>query len=258
MRRTLLPFALGLAGLGALIGLSGLLRWPWQALDRPGAALREALVPDAVDDPALDLAEETARLRERCADLGRRLSAYEELAGGAATDVQEVLLTPALVRSRGDRHAAHLVEIDRGAADGVGRGLAVTVGWSLVGVVRGEQSGRSLVQLVTDPVSRIPAHLVTADGVTIALGSLAGTGSWTALELRLVQDRPGLEIAAGQLVVTADGHEAVPPGLLLGRVVSAQRSSSDDHWRIAVEPLRSPALLTRVQVLKDLRPRVAP
>lgn len=257
MRRQILPLALGLAGLGALIGVTGLLRGPWQRLD--GARAREALVPAAVADPDLDLAEENARLRERCADLARRLAAYEELAASAAVTVPEILLTTATVVGRGDRRGAHLVEIDRGAmADGVSRGLAVTVGWSLVGVVRGEAGARSLVQLITDPASRVPARLVGRDGEVIALGSLAGTGAWTELELRLVQDRAGLEVEAGFLVLTADGLEAVPPGLILGHVVAAERSTSDDHWRIKVAPLRSTALLTEVQVLKDLRPRVEP
>jgi len=157
--------------------------------------------------------------------------------------------------ARSERQARRFIEIDAGVVDGVHRGMAVAEGWSLLGVVVGEQTGTSLVQLVTDAQSRVPATLLTVDeegqpGEPVSLGVCAGTGRNDRLELRFIEEREGLTVHPGMAVVTAAGREAVPVGLVLGLVESAEVQAYSDHWAITVRPLRDADILGSVLVLQ--------
>lgn len=263
---------LGLLLAAASLALSG---WwdriaPWLGPPRAWRADRVRAAAD-VHDRTVVQRELLIRLNSRNAEMRRRLAEYAEIE--AATDAQPArsVLRRARVVARGRRSARHLIHIDAGAYDGVRRDMAVVVGWSLVGVVEGEQPGRSLVRLVTDLESRVPVHLVTEPAVddagepipprAVALGVAAGTGEPDRLEVRFVEDRTDLTVEPGMSVVTAGGPGAVPPGLVVGTVTAASRAPHSDHWEITARPLRRGDLVASVLLLRaptPARPPAAP
>lgn len=248
------------------ISIVGVLRWalwPALAVTEPWRAATATASADD-DDLLIDVRERLAATNARAVMLAERVREYEEIAERLAGDddravaqrLADRILTRARIIARSDRPSRRFFEIDAGAVDGVRRGLAVISGWSLVGVVVGERSGSAVVRQVGDRDSRVPASLIVIDDQGQAIGEIlgvcAGIGERDRFELLYVEDRPGLEIAAGWEVVTAPGHAQVPAGLVLGVVEEARRQEHDDHWFILLRPLRHPDRVRTVLILRDL------
>lgn len=235
-RRTLIGLALLALTIGGIA--SGLVGKAWLRLDGAMRPWQRGLAPEA--EAAADMArqEQVLRLGAENAILRTRLADYEAIRGEGRVDLQQALVVRARIIGRTVRAGRRFVELDAGALDGVAKGLPVCQGWSLVGVVVGVEDGRCLVQQVTDNASRIPAAILDGKEL-LAEGVLTGTGRRGRLDLAFVEDRPGLAVVPGAAVVTVGADQRIPSGLVLGRVVTAERSTSADHWRIAVEPLRT-------------------
>lgn len=253
MRRPLVvAAALALLGLGLTTG--GLLR-PLQWLSGPFTTWRADRVPVGPGSDVIALRELAVRLHAENLELRRRLEEYAEVEARVAAGAPLRILCRSRVVARSGRRGRHFLEIDAGLAEGVERGLAVSSGWSLVGMVVGEQAGRSLVRLLHDPESRIPARLVdvdqTGEETLLSLGLCIGTGRVDRLRLDFVEQRPGLDPAPGMMAISAGGPEGIPPGLVLGRVVEVERSPDRDHWQIALEPLRPLASEASLLVLRS-------
>ncbi|MHC5068842.1 MAG: rod shape-determining protein MreC [Planctomycetota bacterium] len=257
MRRSTLVLTVMLVVAGLVVGALALpsliARWLPPVVGRAPEAVAAA-------------ADEQQRLRERVlqlsvanVDLSRRLRDHEDVIR-VVPDLERARRAPVLARSvvAGRR----LIEVGLGRYDGVARDQAVVAGWSLVGLVVGEDAGRSLVRQCTDRESRVPAHLVAlpdsasaptvdvvAGGEVVALGVCAGVGSPATLELRMVEDRPGFTVVPGMIAVTAGGPGTVPPGLALGVVHAAHRQAHSDHWHIELVPLRRAELEAEVAIL---------
>ena len=120
-------------------------------------------------------------------------------------------------------------------------------------MVTGEASDHSLIRLVTDRHSSIPAMLMDPQGdlgaQVIAYGACVGTGDWREMDLRFVEDKEGMLVGPGQFVVTAGGPGPIPRGMVLGEVVSAHTSAHSDTWTIAVAPWRDSRLASTLTVL---------
>lgn len=229
--------------LGISTGLVGMI---WERCDNVMRPWQRGLVhetdatfiesPSAAD--AVGVREQMLHLGAENTFLRQRLAEYESIRGEGAVDPHQAIIARARIIGRTVRAGRRYVELDAGALDGVSKGQAVCVGWSLVGVVAGLQDGRCLVQQVTDSGSRIAAAIVNHKEMIVE-GVLTGTGERAQLELTLVEDRPGLAIAPGTAVVTLGTDGGVPAGLVLGTVTEAQSPVTTNHWRIAVAPVRT-------------------
>lgn len=105
------------------------------------------------------------------------------------------------------------IEIDRGTADGVGKGMPVVAGAGLVGTVIDAGRSTSVVRLITDPRSQIGVRF--SDG-TIAIAS--GQGLGTPLSLAQVSASAPTP-KKGQLLVTSGLQGAAfPSGIPVGTV----------------------------------------
>jgi len=255
--------------LATLAGATRLLTGPWsqasEAIEPWRADLAErGGVPESADRTASR--ELLLRMNAENIELRRRLSEYREVADASGLAASQAVVARARVTARSLRRGRHFLEIDLGAVDGVEDGMAVGIGWSLIGVVAGEQLGRSLVRLLSDQDSRVAAHLVPApsdDGeqlqtlTPLALGVCAGTGERGRLELHFIEDRPGLQVEPGMGVLTAGGSGSqLPPRLVIGTVLSAEREATSDHWRIAVQPLRDARQASTLLILRSQRAAV--
>lgn len=192
---------------------------------------------DGAPDDLVALREQVVRLNAENVLLRTRLDEYAAIRGEGGLPPEQTVVVRTRIVARTLREGRRYCEIDAGAVDGVTKGMAACLGWTLVGLVAGVQEGRALVQLVSDGESRIAAALVNGEKV-VAEGVLRGTGHRAKLTLDYVEDRDGLAITPGMRVVTAGSDGRLPPGLVLGLVVTAVRSSTADHWHVEVAPLR--------------------
>lgn len=245
-------------GLTLLLAGTGLVKRFWIPSSRLLTGWRQNLAATGPADSALmRTQEELARLKSQMLTLQAELSALTEMSQ-AGVNPERVILRRAAVLGRSRRIGRHFWEITGGGADGVRQGMAAVSGWSLVGVVEGEAERTSLVRLITDPESRVPVAVIGQKTDTegqsapmeVARGVAAGTGDRVRLDIRFVDDRPGREVLTGMDVVSLGGTGEVPPGLMIGRVVLAERSPQSALWHIEASPLRRLDDLDQVLILR--------
>ncbi|MFW5845340.1 MAG: rod shape-determining protein MreC [Planctomycetota bacterium] len=212
---------------------------PWQAAWSAGAQPPEDQV---------DLRERNARLNAELVDLRVRLKDYRSISGEGGLDPVRVVVAYGRVVSRTRRATHRYVEIEVGALEGVRRDMACLAGWSLAGMVVGEERHRSLVRLITDAQSRIPAALFAKTGEQVGDGLLVGAPERGACRLLYIDDHPDLNVESGMEVLTSGTGGRLPAGLVLGVVTEASRPPGDDHWDITVQPLRRVEHLTGFQI----------
>lgn len=218
--------------------------WLWRWAPSPTATA----APAAVEDGDVDLRERLIRLNVENVILRRRLHEYGEILGGGRLPVVQQVIARGTITARTQRQGRRFCELDVGAVDGVQIGDPVVLGWTLIGRVRGIGPGRSLVQMVSDAESRVPAALFD-DTECLAEGVLRGLGEGTTAQLDLIEDRPGLVVRPGHQLVTA-GLAGLPTGLVLGTVVRAERGETADHWQIEIALARDPSTVESVIVIR--------
>lgn len=217
--------------------------------------------PTGSDNDDAVVSDLLLRLNAENAELRRRIREYDSIQAELGTRIFPEQLLRARVVSRSADHGRHFLEIDRGALSGVAVGDPVVVGWTLVGVVRGERANRSLVQLLSDRESRVAvsiyaATLTAADGETadipLAQGVIAGVGERHHLQVVHVEARSTVQIREGMHVVTSGLDEHMPFGLAVGEVVEARPRPDSDLWDIVVQPLRPWGSYPTVVVIRRL------
>jgi len=207
------------------------------------------------------LQEENERLRAELEAAQVKVAAYQSLVArnqvlSEALKLQEALRpqpVAAIVIASGISNAEWVVGIDKGADDGIKRGMAVvTPGYALVGHVVRVSSGSADVQLIIDPDSAVTARLVTS-GKT---GLLVGKGN-ADLQMRLLDPETqidlsetpeeGVETASYRVV----GFEGLyPPGILIGTVSRILENPAELEQFVAVRPAVDFSSLETVLVLR--------
>lgn len=241
--------------LTATIVASGIGRALWSRISAPLTPWQRGLAVSGGPAPGRvgELEEELASLRAENAVLRTRLTDYEAIRGEGQVAPERVVVARGRIVERSARAGRRFCTLDVGAAAGVKVRMPVVVGWSLAGVVAGVNAGRCLVRGITDSESRIPA-VIYDDRRLIAEGVLVGTGQHGRAMLDFVEDRPDVQITPGMTVLTSGLDGALPPGLVLGRISSAERPPSVDHWRIEVLPLRDAEASESLLVLQHVHP----
>ena len=118
--------------------------------------------------------------------------------------------------------------INRGQKDGIHRNLAVLLKEGVVGHIQTVSPFQSVVQLITDRRSRVPA-LIQRNRVR---GLAFGTHH--SLELRQINRRA--EIKEGDRVITSGLGRMYPKGVLLGTVVEVKHKSYELFKTAVLEP----------------------
>lgn len=200
-----------------------------------------------------DLEAENARLREQlAARQGEQLQAQDaqrELK--ALLDQQEleyigdIPTVAARVVATSPNNFELTIEIDRGTGDGVVRGMPVVSGAGLVGRVVEAGRTRSTVLLLNDPQSSVGVRLASSGDVGVATGQ----GLRSPLGVDLID--PTTVVPPDEVVVTSGLQQSVfPPGIPVGRVVSATARPGELQQDVTVVPVVDLRRLTFVKILQ--------
>jgi cell shape-determining protein MreC len=248
------------------VAMLGPLAWVRGWLEPVLAPLATALSPPgdlALSDPAGVLREQVARLAAENAELRERLSEFQAIQGEGGIPPARLVVARGRIIARTRRTGRRFLELDVGRVDGVQKGMAVTLGWTLIGQVSGTDDGRCLVQEVGDGESRIAAAVVDPGGPALngvqptppkrlAEGVLAGHGQRARFTLDFVEASPDLELVPNLAVVTAGADGRFPAGLVLGKIVSATHAGTES-WQVEVAPARDAELAESVLILRFTR-----
>lgn len=204
-----------------------------------------------------DVADENEQLQARIDELeGQSAQAeealvqFDELAeqadipwvGDISTATARVIQEPATSFS-------HVVVIDKGSSAGIKVGMPVVTGAGLVGQVVEVSSGRSSVQLITDPDFRVGVRLVTSQ----RFGTATGRGS--ARDLRIdtgiEPDEEDADIPEDELLTTSgiDDRSAFPASIPVARYTRKATANGGLTVEVFAEPLASLDELSFVNVL---------
>lgn len=131
-----------------------------------------------------------------------------------------VRLLPAAVVAVGASPHSHSLRIARGSDDGVQRGEGVVSPDGVVGTIAQVAASYSDVQLITSPLSAVPA----LSQRTRSRSTVRGTGDVTRARLEYALRTDDLQ--DGDVLLTAGGSGFFPKGLSIGKVVSVQRRAT--------------------------------
>lgn len=136
------------------------------------------------------------------------------------------------------------VELDRGTAAGIRKGMPVVTAVGLVGRVVEVSKERSTVLLITDGESHVGIRF-SGSGDT---GVANGAGARQAIPVTFVD--AGTSIAPNEVVTTSGLQNAIfPPGIPVGRVRSVAPAADKLALDVTIEPVVD---LTHLEFLKVL------
>ena len=169
-------------------------------------------------------------------------------------DSQGIQTLGARVVGRVPDYLAHMVYIDRGAADGVKVDMAVISGYGAAGRAVLVSPHQAQVQLITNADASVGAMLATSRSP----GVLRGTGG-NLLHLEYVNNTE--EVAVGEIVVCSGLDGVFPKGIPLGKVVNSRKGRTVFR-EIEVEPfadlLRIEEVLLVVRAGDQVEPAMPP
>lgn len=177
------------------------------------------------------LQDEVARLQREVIGL-REQAAEAEILGGLlnyARSSPESRYVAANVIGQDASPYLRSIWIGSGSEDGIARGMPVVTERGLVGRVVEAFPTASRVQLITDPQSAVNVLLQDsrADGITVAQANG---------ELWMDQINQGVEITAGELVLTSGLGGGYPPDITVGQVASIRSRDYELFQQAVLQP----------------------
>lgn len=202
-----------------------------------------------------DLERENERLREQIAsmegdaaeaeDALRQLDELAELEG-LARYTQLPYVTTRVVGGSFTNFENN-IQLDRGSSDGIAVGMPVVTGAGLVGRVVAVTSGRSTVQLMTDPGFDIGVRLASTGEVGLAHGT--GDGEPLVIDAGIPVSFEG-QVDEGEAVTTSGLQGSVfPPDIPVGTVTEIERAADQLSLVLTVDPLADLDSMSHVRVL---------
>ncbi len=137
--------------------------------------------------------------------------------------------------------------IDRGAADGVRRGMPVLAAEGLVGRVQEVSVNSAKVLLITDPSSSVAALIQRTRATGVVQGQLGDD-----MVMRYLS--PDSPVMPGDVVLTSGLGGNFPKRLVIGKVVRVERREVEMFQEAIVEPAVNLRDLEMVMVLLNFSP----
>jgi rod shape-determining protein MreC len=217
-------------------------------------------IADAVNNitDAGALTDENRQLREENERLTNELARAREQAiqQQAAADRDVVrqqfpddIFLDARVVARDSSNARNIIAINAGSTDGVRDGMiVVSEGRSLVGTITKTFGDYAWVTLITDPKSAVSAIVQESRADGVVSGNYEGS-----LVMEFVGQ--GAAVKEGDFVTTSGVGGRYPPGVVIGRVATVQKTDQDLFQKVEVDHLASLTRLEDVLVLTSFAPQ---
>jgi rod shape-determining protein MreC len=136
------------------------------------------------------------------------------------------------------------VEIDKGASDGIAKGMPVVTGTGLVGRIEDVSRNRSTVQLLVDDEFAVGVRVVPQGDTGVANGK----GVNRAMQVDLLDPETTLE--KEQVVVTSGLQQSqFPPGIPVGTIADAEVRPNALQQDVTIDPVVDLGRLAFVTVL---------
>ena len=229
------------AGIDRVEGpIGGLFAWTADVLPSARAPTSSDANSDDVrlqrlEEEKAQLLDRLMRTRQKVDDLGdlKRVLDKSEL------DRMPQAVLSSVLRAHDPVPHRRSILIDRGARDGLRVGHAVVMGGVFLGRVRVVRDHSALVQLLTDPYSRLEVFVRTSKGLLLR-GYAKRKGSEDGidmLEIEFVRLRGDVGmIRPGAPVFTSNFDERVPAHLLIGEVTVVSDPDRDRMPKLTVRP----------------------
>jgi rod shape-determining protein MreC len=193
------------------------------------------------------LRSENAALRVQNDELLERMARVPAAIGLERAQLTHPDGLPATVIGYDPEATTHVVTIDRGAKDGVGRDDGVITGEGVVGRVVEVDPLSAKVLLISDATSKLPAVVQKGRWWAIAVGTS------TRVKLQYVSQDAKLHV--GDRVVTGEGR-SFHAGILIGRIRQIDPTAAGALDQSAVvQPAADLTALSRVLVLPHQLPQ---
>ncbi len=233
----------------------GFFAWFAEIAPSPRLNVPDDEAPDGPSPRERALELEYVHLWERHLQTQERLRAIGELKQALVRSELDRLPAGVLARVTRAHDPVPLrrsILIDRGRADGVRVGHPVVMGKTYLGRVRLARKHSALVQLVTDPRSRLEVFVRTSKGQMLR-GFVRRDGSedgFDRLRLEFVRlPADGSTIKPGAPVFTSNYDERVPAHLLIGSVHEVSDPDLDRMPSLTLRPAMDLDRATEVIVL---------
>jgi rod shape-determining protein MreC len=136
------------------------------------------------------------------------------------------------------------IVINKGKKNGLKAGMAAISEGFLVGRISEVADNTAKIQLITDPLSAIPATLQNASTSGIARGEI---GYGLAFE-KIPQ---GNQIGEGDIVISSGLGGEIPKGLILGKVEKVERKDNSLFLSASIRPSAGLRNLYRLIIIKN-------
>jgi len=221
---------------GVLAPIEGIVAVPLQWLSGIFNNIALSLTGGVSDLAELQyLQERNAQLEETLAQFQSELAELREIASDYRR-LTELLDYTAAVPSEQEHITADVIAIDqnaflrtivinRGARDGVAIGMPVTTGQGLVGRITQVSANAAQVLLITDQSSYVSARLQTSRAEGSIQGQLSGSLVMNFIPLNT-------QVSEGDLVITSGLGGNFPPDIVIGQVVSTNRTDLDQEAEV--------------------------
>jgi rod shape-determining protein MreC len=140
-----------------------------------------------------------------------------------------------------------IIYLNRGARDGVARGMPVITGQGLVGRVLSVSANAAEVMLITAPASAVSARIQSSRANGSIVGDIDASLSMQLLPL-------DIPIQIGDVIITSGLGGNFPPDVLVGQVSAVQLDSSGLFQVATVRSLINFDLLEQVLVITSFQP----
>lgn len=149
------------------------------------------------------------------------------------------------VISRSTTNFSQTIEINKGSSSGLKIGMPVVSSGGLVGRLSQVSASRSVALLIQDPTFYVGIRF----SKSLVIGLAQGGGYDNLLSINYIGTN--IRVTPGDLVVTSGLQNSVfPPGIPIGRVVSATATPASLSQQIKVKPLVNTNTLEFVSILK--------
>jgi rod shape-determining protein MreC len=195
------------------------------------------------------LEAENARLQAQIVELQQQLVEFEILSAllefaRANPDYQYI---GASIIGRDPSPFLNYLIINRGADDGLRRGMPVVTQNGLAGRIVQVTASAARVSLVTDPITRINVRVEPSRSPAVLTGSITG-------DITLEQIPQDANVSPGNLILTSGLGGNYPANIIVGQITSVRRRENALFQSASVQPVTDFSDLSIVLVITNFEP----